>query len=335
MAPKAGVGAGLCYRKRVRWPVFVACFASGLGCVELRQPTHERETDGGRTLEESTPGSPASANSADDARAESPRKWVRWPISGELTSLDQFHIRDAAQGSVTSQVTGLTWARDVLPQPMSRTEAERACRASRLDGHEDWSLPTRIELVSLVVYTIPQLIDDEAFPHTPRSFFWTASPVKESSGASWGVDFKTGYVTRGWDAESHYVRCVRAPEASVPAERFVAGRGTVFDKVTNLTWLAAPGERRTLDAAIKFCRLEASEGMGRFRLPSIEELHSIIDEDRAAPALAPPFAAEEAGVTWSATAVQGATEIEWAVDLAAGRTMRLGTESKAAAWCVQ
>jgi hypothetical protein len=90
----------------------------------------------------------------------------------------------------------------------------RAVNATKLCGHDDWRMPERWELRSLVDYgkmsvrrvdgTRKKLkdlsekdsrlacIDSDYFPHTPMSWFWTATPEARDPESAWRVVFSDG-----------------------------------------------------------------------------------------------------------------------------------------------
>ncbi|MDY0004698.1 MAG: DUF1566 domain-containing protein, partial [Polyangia bacterium] len=95
---------------------------------------------------------------------------------------------------VLDRVTGLTWQRAVPAVSFDWWEAREHCAAMTLGGHDDWRLPGRMELVSLLDYgSLDPTIDLEAFPGTPSDFFWTASPVPFLNLA-YGVRFELGFI---------------------------------------------------------------------------------------------------------------------------------------------
>lgn len=55
-------------------------------------------------------------------------------------------------GTVTDQVTGLTWQAD-MGAKMTLEQAQTKASASRLGGHSDWRLPSLKELYSLINFT--------------------------------------------------------------------------------------------------------------------------------------------------------------------------------------
>lgn len=130
----------------------------------------------------------------------------RFTITNKTSAVDPRITHDAA--------TGLDWQTIPFPDRMTWYEAKIVCRALRLGGHDDWRLPTRAELLTLVDDTRHNpAIDTEAFPNTPLAWFWTATPYAEESPIRgvWMVNFDIGSTSVGLDSREHrqYVRAVR------------------------------------------------------------------------------------------------------------------------------
>ncbi len=150
--------------------------------------------------------------------------------------------RDNGGGTVTDIKTNLQWMRCALGQIWKDGSCEGeaaeypwqqaldAAKAFSYAGYRDWRVPSREELTSLVYcssgryevrdkgtgereckgeYSKPT-IDTTAFPNTPASDFWSASPLASFADYAWYVYFYYGY--DGWHNRSsaNHVRLVRA-----------------------------------------------------------------------------------------------------------------------------
>jgi hypothetical protein len=107
--------------------------------------------------------------------------------------------------------TGLDWQTVPFPHRMTWAEADAACTALRLGGHDDWRLPTRAEMLTLVDDTRHNpAIDTEAFPDTPLGWFWTATPYAgDPCGFAWIVNFDIGGSSAGARDRHNRARAVR------------------------------------------------------------------------------------------------------------------------------
>ncbi len=109
--------------------------------------------------------------------------------------------------------TGLEWQTTPFAASMQWEEADAACKALRIGGHDDWRLPTRVELLTLVDDTRHDpAIDADAFPNTPSKWFWTATPYAgDPKTYAWIVAFHSGGTGAGNRRNSDHVRAVRGP----------------------------------------------------------------------------------------------------------------------------
>lgn len=152
--------------------------------------------------------------------------------------------RDNGDGTVTDVITGLQWMRFSLGQEwiggVCKGEAKKYPWQAALDaakalnlkggyaGRQDWRVPSKEELLSLVYcssgqpkiwndtgrpcegdYEKPTIVQ-QAFPNTPSSYFWSGSPSSVSSDNGWYVHFSNGYTyVNGRRLSGNLVRLVR------------------------------------------------------------------------------------------------------------------------------
>jgi hypothetical protein len=184
----------------------------------------------------------------------------------------------ASGNRVTDQVTRLVWQRHVDARTFTWEAAKQYCSCLVVDDTDGWRLPSRIELVSLVDWSLTSpSIDLHAFPATTNENFWAASPVIINPGLAYLSFFLNGHTTYS-DVEYEYrVRCVQSKDATA-GERYTVTDVTVFDTRTQLTWQRTfPSDRYSWDDATSYCASLALPGAG-WRLPSINELQTLVDD---------------------------------------------------------
>lgn len=137
--------------------------------------------------------------------------WPQWhmpnPVEAGLANDASYSV--IGDASVIDNVTKLEWEK-ASARVSSFDDASRRCASIATNGHADWRVPTRIELVSLLDYMRsdpPQI--DPVFDQQPASL-WSASRYAGDAGLHWTVDFFFGEVKSGTATE---VRCVRGPGA--------------------------------------------------------------------------------------------------------------------------
>jgi fibronectin type 3 domain-containing protein len=88
----------------------------------------------------------------------------------------------------------------------------QAVNDSKLCGFDDWRLPTREELLTLVdtkaTYPKPT-IDIDAFPNAANSYYWTITVNEFDTGMAWFVYFGSGYDYYEYKSFASHVRLVR------------------------------------------------------------------------------------------------------------------------------
>ena len=275
-------------------------------------------------------------------------EWANWPMPNPpSTGLPhpQNYDYTSQPGVVKDLVTGLVWQRTVeggdAGAEFTWNAAQGYCATLALTGSDDWRLPTRIELISIVDQTRPSpgpVIDLSAFPNAPGAVFWSASPSAGDSSKAWTVDFGPGFAAPATSTNTCRVRCVRAG-ASVSGDagpRYsVAGDGTAYDSKTMLRWKQnLEPMSYTWTAAQGRCQQLAG---GSWRVPSMKELMTIVDVRQktppvidavAFPGTAPDFFwtssqfASNSSLTWTVTFLDGSANIDGAANMYAVRCVQ-------------
>ena len=136
---------------------------------------------------------------------------------------------DNGDGTVTHEPTGLMWMRCVIGQewdgvnscndtfdvgsetPITWQTALTAARNSTFAGHEDWRVPNKNELATLIEdQCFNPALNEAIFPGTADStVLWSSSPSAENATDVWAVDLTFGTITSRAKNLDGSVRLVR------------------------------------------------------------------------------------------------------------------------------
>ena len=313
--------------------------AAGAGAAYANRPEPQRRSQviAAPAVRTAAPATATPARGATPTRTAAPkpsrarcgaglsRKWASWPMPNSEAGLPhQARYTDRGNGTVRADVTCLTWQRAAPARTYTFTEANQYCAGLRLDGG-GWHLPSRIELTSIVDSSRDNpAVDTAAFPGTPPRYFWTSSPwaVTKEPRRAWIINFYEGLSSNSAEQSQRYhVRCVRSAEGT-GRPRYRIGGGQVTDPATGLTW-----QRATSDTAVpaedapRYCA-DLDLGGHSWRLPSLRELATTVDETRVSPAVDPdafPDTAEDARY-WTATRPAPEPALRWALNYDDGFT---------------
>ncbi|MDW7774297.1 MAG: DUF1566 domain-containing protein [Desulfobulbaceae bacterium] len=119
----------------------------------------------------------------------------------------------------------------------------------------------------------------------------------------------------------------------------VLGEEAVLDRETGLTWERKPdhSEVKKWHEAIIISYQKVIGGRKGWRLPSVEELLSLVDVTRSAPALPAghPFLGISSYGYWTATSVVNAQGQGWVVNIGSGETDTDNKQSGLFVWAVR
>jgi hypothetical protein len=225
------------------------------------------------------------------------RHWATWPMpsppSAGLPNPQSYTaVTVGGDDMVQDNVTGLLWQRDGSTNPLDFEwqGAEAYCESLVFGGYCDWRLPSRIELVSLIDYTqMRPTIDTTAFPNTQTLGYWSASGTGMGAGQTyWTIKFGDASTNASLpDSQSAGpTRCVRGGRADVRPDHYTVGSDTadttVRDNETGLMWQSEASASTFVFGDSSYCDAATTGGFDDWRLPTVTELQTIVDETRPA-----------------------------------------------------
>jgi Protein of unknown function (DUF1566) len=217
-------------------------------------------------------------------------------ISNSAYLLEWDACADGQSGAAcVSAATTFTWQ-----QAIQRVVT---INATNYKGFNDWRLPNKNELESLVDLSRDNPAIDPVFPNAPIVGFWSSTINVKNLGTAWKVNFSDGSVFADSHGTVAHIRVVRGGGASGSTDRFalpiaastlevVHFNATVFDTRTLLQWDRCPwglsgascggGTASTMPwaQALNLAVLANAanhKGFSDWRLPNKNELESIVD----------------------------------------------------------
>ena len=138
--------------------------------------------------------------------------------SGQDASFEKNHLPSRSQRfrllshAVADELTGAVWSRDANPAeyPLTWNEAMAFVadmRARQAHGYDNWRLPSRDLLFSLISHqnVNPALPGDHPFDNVFPGYYWTADSCCRLPDQAWYVHLGGGRVHRGMKHGSYMV----------------------------------------------------------------------------------------------------------------------------------
>ncbi|MCK5690191.1 DUF1566 domain-containing protein [Myxococcota bacterium] len=242
---------------------------------------------------------------------------------------------------VTDSLTGLVWQQHFV-KGKNWQGALDYCDGLTYGGENDWRLPNRFELHSLVDYDrhLPATDDTTAFPSTPDTSpnsFWTSSFSASHDVYAWRIGFDDGEVSYHDMNFSYAVRCVRLGPLAEEPERFVvtgtASNEVVTDRHTDYVWQKEHVADKTWKEALAYCESLDYAGVDDWRLPDVKELSSLVNVERYEPASDFP---DMLNIRfWTSSSYAGSYDDAWSVKFDHGFVFGLDKTASADVRCVR
>lgn len=223
---------------------------------------------------------------------------------------------DAAQWSmVLDNHTGLIWEVKTGEPGINNKDNRYNWQNAKTDfisqlneqkygGFSDWRLPDIKELTNIVNYgTFNPSISLDYFPNTQSGIYWSNDMSIFNENNVWNVYFNYGRVYRSSKYNSQYVRAVRGGRDRFIKRFIVKPDNTVIDPNTGLMWQQSSSET-AMDwkSALAYCDELILGGHKDWRLPTIKEMHSIVNYKVFDPSIdTQTFPNTKAAHYWSST----------------------------------
>lgn len=231
-------------------------------------------------------------------------KWPCWkmpnPASAGLPNPASY--TDLGNGAVRDNITCLVWEKSPGTTQVDGATNLAHCASqasSNYAGFSDWRVPTRVEMASIVDFTrnpgYPTAMTNPSAYYRTISNWYETITGQNSSGYAWiyGAD---GFTSNAYAWTSNAtVRCVRGNGtgegqndfAVEPTNHYTVDTtaGETTDNYTGLIWQQG-SSAATMDwaSAANYCTTLNLNGH-TWRVPSVNELASIVNEALVAPAV--------------------------------------------------
>lgn len=208
-----------------------------------------------------------------------------------------------------------------------------AVNAAKLCGYNDWRIPNREELRSIVDYSrFNPVLDRRFFPNTLAASYWTSSQDSTSKSHAWTLNFKYGDGYYNKISNPSHIRLVRGKNKAIKHKGKQLVNGTTTHKSTGLMWKTCSegqvfngetckGKAQSYNwkDALNQAEVASFAGYDDWRLPNIKELASIVEINQHKPAINKHiFFNTPSAVYWSSSPHVKKANSVWAIDFSYG-----------------
>jgi hypothetical protein len=163
--------------------------------------------------------------------------------------------------------TGLMWIKNAsfFDFPLSWGEALHAIKElnnSGLYGYDNWKLPNRKELFSLVSHDAinPSLPVGHPFTNVFDGYYWTSSTCTRLPDQAWYIHLGGARVFKGMKHGSYMVWPVRTVENQNKSKLFQTGQKKCFDESGMIIDCHDTGQDGEMQAGLKFTKARFTKG---------------------------------------------------------------------------
>jgi len=198
----------------------------------------------------------------------------------------------------------------------------KALNDANFGGFSDWRMPSPTEVLTIAnLNRINPLINASWFPNTASFMYWSSSTRAQEYdeygyGKASGMDFYNGYIDFYIKEFSYSVRAVRGRHKVIGY--IENGDGTVTDATTGLMWQKGSFDSpKSWEESLAYSENLSLAGYDDWRLPTISELVSIIDNTQYMPSVNVAFPSALTNY-WSSSTAASSGSGAWCANFGTG-----------------
>ncbi len=244
--------------------------------------------------------------------------------------------RDASNEIVTDHITNLVWqdnsdVTNTKPWVVQASFESKAytdtfgntantyCSDLVLNSQTDWRVPTIEELSTIIDYTQEDNAIFSTFKYLATTQYWTNTSRSGFNNYAWYINFTDGSTNVAFKNVFNSLRCVRGNELSVP-DYLNKSSIIIIDRTHELMWQNNYSENIAeleWQDSVDYCESLTLNTFSDWRLPTINELKTIIDYSENNPSINSLFSEISLEDYWSSTVVVGTSSNIWLVSFGA------------------
>ncbi len=203
--------------------------------------------------------------------------------------------RDGTNEVVTDSATGLIWQDDagVADSKYSFDNSNEYCSNLELAGFDDWRVPSVSELLTIADMSKYKPAIDSTFENVGEWGYWSSTLDISSGSKAWQIFFSFGKGYLNSKSTGNYVRCVKGD--NLDDKKSFSRDDTlevVGDSFNALMWQDTQFNAETKQdwqSAVDYCDDLEFAGYSDWKLPTIEQLRTIVDYSRFGSAISSKF----------------------------------------------
>ncbi len=182
-----------------------------LNSCSTQETTNESPITKVTTSSKDTPASTATTNLKQLSKTGQTKTYHKFDDGYYQKGATRSYTRDDVNNIVTDNVTNLMWQDDSNAKINIKSwyGAKFYCKSLTIGEHDDWRLPSREELVSLIDYGRINPAIDPIFKNIVPDSYWSSTTSSNGNRYAWNVYFHHGNQHYGTKYFNYHVRCVR------------------------------------------------------------------------------------------------------------------------------